>query len=377
MLTVGVLTVGVEEEFLLLEPDGSVAPVSAGVLRVTDGDDRLRHEFTAYQLETASGVHTRLDRLHDELAELRWVASRAAALSGARLVATGVPPFRRGPLEALADDARYHRLAARFPAATAAAAGTCGCHVHVGVADRDLAVGVLGRLRPWLAPLLALSANSPFVGGADTGLGSARYEARRHWPTFRAPEAWADAAEYDRAIAGLIADGTALDVGGVHLLARLSGRFPTIELRVADTCLRAADTVLFAGIARALVATLIDDIRHGRPAERRGAGEVEEDLAAAARHGLVVRGPQPPGRPAAAIADQLRVLLRKITPALAEFGDAAAVHARLGWLCHNGTGAERQRTLRHHDPRPRAFIAALADHTAPHSATARQLAWAV
>ncbi|MFG2044208.1 YbdK family carboxylate-amine ligase [Dactylosporangium sp. NPDC048998] len=365
------LTVGVEEEFLLLEPDGAVAPVSAGVLGVTDGDDRVRHEYTAYQLETVSGVHTRLDRLHDELADLRRIAARAAELAGARLVAAGAPPFRRGPLETLTDDPRYRRLAERYPGATVAAAGTCGCHVHVGVADRDLAVGVLGRLRPWLAPLLALTANSPCADGADSGFGSIRYEARRQWPTFRAPEVWADARDYDRAIEALISGGTALDIGGVHLLARLSGRYPTIEIRIADTCLSVNDTVLLAGIVRALVATLIDDIRHGRVAETTpSAVEVEDDLAAAARHGLVVRGPavlhRPPGRPPAATAGHLRALLRKVTPALGESGDAVAVHSRLGWLRRHGTGAERQRSLLRHDPRPDAFVAALAGRTVPH-----------
>src|SRR4051794_40501278 len=271
------LTVGVEEEFLLLEPDGAVAPVSAGVLEVVGGDDRVQREYTAYQLETVSGVHTRHDRLHDELAGLRSVAAQAAIRSGARLVAVGAPPFRRGPLATLSDDPRYRRLADRFPAATAASAGTCGCHVHVGLADRDLAVGVLGRLRPWLPPLLALSANSPCADGSDTGFGSVRYEARRPWPTFRAPEAWRDAEDYDRAVAALIADGTALDVGGVHLLARLSGRYPTIEIRIADTCLSVADTVLFAGIVRALVATLIDDVRHARELALPGTDELEAD----------------------------------------------------------------------------------------------------
>ncbi|WP_432825197.1 carboxylate-amine ligase [Dactylosporangium sp. CA-092794] len=344
------LTVGVEEEFLLLEPDGAVAPVSAGLLGVTGGDDRVRHEYTAYQLETVTGVHTGLRSLQAELAELRRTAARAAELNGARLVAAGAPPFRRGPLEAVTDEPRYRRLADRYPDATAASAGTCGCHVHVGVADRDLAVAVLGRLRPWLAPVLALTANSPCRDGADSGYGSTRYAARRHWPTFRAPEVWADAADYDRAVAGLIAAGTALDVGGVHLLARLSGRYPTIEIRVADTCLDVADTVLLAGIVRALVATLIDDVRQDRAAEPRCAADPDADLATAARHGLTGHG--------------LRALLRKIGPALAESGDAAVVHRALARLLHHGTGADRQRALLRRSPSPDAFVAGLAALTA-------------
>lgn len=361
------LTVGVEEEFLLLEPGGAVAPVSAAVLGVSDAGGRLRHEYTAYQLESVSGVHTRLDALHRELSGLRRLAAGTAAMAGARLVAAGAPPFRRGPLGSLTDDPRYRRLAERFPAATAAAAGTCGCHVHVGVADRDLAVAVLGRLRPWLAPLLALSANSPCVEGADSGYGSVRYEARRGWPTFRAPEVWRDAEDYDRAVAALIAGGSALDVGGVHLLARLSGRYPTIEVRIADTCLSVEDAVLFAGLTRALVATLIDDVRRGRPAQTLPTAELEAELCAAARHGLATTA-RPAGRSPAAVADGLRPLLRKVTPALAEAGDAGTVRRRLAWLYRHGTGADRQRALLRRGGGADAYVAAMTALTTPASA---------
>ncbi|WP_432972539.1 YbdK family carboxylate-amine ligase [Dactylosporangium sp. CA-233914] len=490
-----------------------MAPVAAGILGITDGDGRFRHEYTAYQLETVTSVHTRLDRLYDELAELRLLAARAALRFGARLVATGAPPFRRGPLGSLTDDARYRRLADRYPEATTAAAGTCGCHVHIGIADRDLAVDVLTRLRPWLPALLAVTGNSPLAEGMDCGYSSRRYEARRRWPTFRAPGAWTCAAEYDRAVAALIADGSALDAGGVHLLARLSSRYPTIEVRIADTCLDTSDTVMFAGLVRALVAALIDDARHHRESETPTAGELEVALAAAARNGLAtdrhcplteghhppnesrlpraeghypptegrvpwVEGhhlqtedpfscaeghhlptespfppteghqppsenrfppgddhyppsdsvfaptdhsypstegsvsptdgrcppaeghypplteshrlpagsPYPPGdrsyppgeseflqtRPpyphltsTSSVGDRLRALLRKATPALTEAGDAFAVRSELGRLLMHGTGADRQRELLGFDSRPDAFVATMAECTAP------------
>ncbi len=77
----------------------------------------------------------------------------------------------------MTDQPRYRELARRYGPRAARAGSTCGCHVHVGVPSRDLGVQVLARLRPWLAPLLAITATSPIAGGRDTGWASSRYRA--------------------------------------------------------------------------------------------------------------------------------------------------------------------------------------------------------
>jgi carboxylate-amine ligase len=183
------LTMGVEEEFLLLHPDGAVAPIAPDLLRRTVDDRRIKQEFMAYQVETTSDVCRDLSELADQLTRLRERVAEVAEQLGVLLVPSGVPPFGDAGLTMLTDTARYRELAARFPAA--AASGTCGCHVHVGVADRDLAVQIVGRLRPWLPTLLALTVNSPILGGQDTGWSSNRYRRQLQWPTFRPPEIWA------------------------------------------------------------------------------------------------------------------------------------------------------------------------------------------
>ena len=153
-----------------------------------------------------------------------------------------------------------------------AEAGTCACHVHVGVPSREAGVQVLARLRPWLAPLLAVTANSPITGGHDTGWASWRYVLQSRWPTATPPAAWPDAAAYDAAVRRLIARGAALDERSVYFLARLSPRYPTIEVRVADVCLDAGTAVLLAGLTRALVATALAQARRGTPPAARRPG---------------------------------------------------------------------------------------------------------
>ncbi|KUL27994.1 carboxylate--amine ligase [Actinoplanes awajinensis subsp. mycoplanecinus] len=345
------LTMGVEEEFLLLGPDGAVVPAARSVVRDARGADQIKPEYMAYQLETSTRVCEDLDELRRDLIRLRRVAAEAAGQAGAYLVATGSAPLAGGPRDALTDEERYRELARRFPDATAEG-GTCGCHVHIGVPDRELAAAVLTRLRPWLPVLLAFTVNSPFVAAHDTGWASSRYPAQLRWPTFRPPGVWASAERYDRAVQDHVDSGTAMDPAGVYFLARLSPRYPTIEVRVADTCLDVADSVLFAAVVRALVAGLQDDVQRQEKIVPTPDGRIGADLETAARGRL----------------RQESRLLAKIDPYLG--ADLAAVHAGFARLRREGTGADRQRRLWARHGAGADFVRELAQATTP-AVTAR------
>ena len=275
----GAITLGVEEEFVLLDPStGAVVLAAPDLVRMLGGEPGIQQELMRFQVETGTPVCTSLDEAGRELIRLRRLAAAAAASLGCRLVASGVAPYRTPGLAAVTPQPRYQELARRY-GPVVAEAGTCGCHVHVGVPSRDLGVQVLARLRPWLAPLLAVSANSPVAGGHDTGWASWRYAIQARWPTATPPAVWPDAAAYDAAVRGLIARGAALDERSIYFLARLSPRYPTVEVRVADVCLDAGTAVLLAGLTRALVATALAEARRGTPpaaapgpARRRGPG---------------------------------------------------------------------------------------------------------
>jgi carboxylate-amine ligase len=339
---------GVEEEFLLLDPDGAVAPAAPDVVRRIGGDDRIKPEYMAYQLETVTSVCTGLDELRRELIRLRLVAAEAAEKAGVYLVASGSPPFLAGPLDALTADDRYRNLARRFPQASAAG-GTCGCHVHIGIPDREIAAAVLTRIRPWLPALLALTVNSPVAGDGDTGWSSHRYRMQLSWPTFVPPGVWPSAERYDQEVRSLVAAGGAVDAAGIYFLARLSARYPTIEVRVADTGLSVDDTVLFAGVTRALVATLIDDIRQRAKMLPPPGRLVSEQLLAVARGS----------------AGETARLLAKITPQLDAAGDTGEVYAGVERLRREGTGAERQRRFWQKYGPTSGFVGALAAETVP------------
>ena len=357
------ITLGVEEEFVLLDPStGATVLAGPELVRMLDGEPGIQQELMRFQVETGTRVCTGLDDLGGELIRLRRLTAAAVARLGCRLVASGVAPYRTPGLAAVTPQPRYQELARRY-APVVAEAGTCGCHVHVGVPSREAGVQVLARLRPWLAPLLAVSANSPIAGGHDTRWASWRYPIWSRWPTAVPPAAWPDAAAYETAIRRLIARGAALDERSVYFLARLSPSYPTIEVRVADACLDAGTAVLLAGLTRALVATALAEARRGRPAAAAPPRQVAAALAAAARHGLTGAGADPvTGQDVDALA-LLSRLLDHVYPALSDHGDTETITRLLHRLDQRGTGADRQRAFFTSAASTPAFITALARAT--------------
>ncbi len=362
----GGITVGVEEEFMLLDPSGGTAVLAGPDLaRMLGGEPAVQQELMRFQVETVTPVYTSLDDLSRELARLRRLVADAAASVGCRLVASGIAPYRTPGLAAITDQPRYRKMARRYGPLLAEAGSTCGCHVHVGVPSRDLGVQVLARLRPWLAPLLAITVNSPIADGHDTAWASSRYRAWSRWPTARPPAAWPDAAAYDAAVRGLIGRGAALDEQGIYLLARLSPRYPTVEVRVADACLDAGTAVLLAGLTRALVATALAETRQGIPVPAVPARWVNAALAAAARHGLAGPGVDPFTGQAADARSLRSRLLDHAYPALSDRGDTqtitrvAAPARRPGHRGRPAASPPRQRRVRarvHRGTRPRHAI---------------------
>ena len=359
----GAITLGVEEEFVLLDPStGAAVLAGPDLVRMLDGEPGVQQELMRFQVETGTGVCTDLDEVGRELIRLRRLAADAAARLGCRLVASGVAPYRTPGLAAVTGQPRYRELARRY-GPVVADSGTCACHVHVAVPSRDLGVQVLARLRPWLAPLLAVTANSPIADGHDTGWASWRYAIQSRWPTAVPPAAWLDAAAYDAAVRRLIGRGAALDERSVYFLARLSPRYPTVEVRVADVCLDTGTAVLLAGLTRALVATALAEARRGKPAAAAPARQVAAALAAAARHGLAGAAADPvTGQAIDALVLRSR-LLDHVYPALSDHGDTETITRLLHRLDERGTGADRQRALFTSAASTPAFIQALARAT--------------
>jgi carboxylate-amine ligase len=220
---------------------------------------------------------------------------------------------------------------------------TCGCHVHVQVGSDDEGVAVLDRIQPWLAALLALSANSPFWQGLDSSYASFRYQAWGRWPCSGPTDWFGSAQAYQATVEQMVRTGTLLDTGMVYFDARLSQHYPTLEVRIADVCLRHEDAVLIAALVLALVETEARAWQEGAAPLRMRPELLRLAAWRASRSGLDGPLVDPfTGRPAQAPV-VVGLLLEHVRDALADAGDLATVTGLAAGVQRRGNGASFQR----------------------------------
>ncbi|MFD0691304.1 carboxylate-amine ligase [Actinomadura fibrosa] len=368
----GARTFGVEEELLLIDPVTGVPQACSGsVIRyaqrheeVVFADGRraepLDAELQREQVEVATPVCATLDELAARVRSARLAAARAAAGVGAAVAALATSPVAVRP--SLTPSRRFRRMANAY-ALTADEQLTCGCHVHVGVGSPDEGVAVLDRIRPWLPPLLALSANSPFWQGTDTGYDSWRQQVWGRWPSTGPTELFGSAKVYRETVAAMLDSGALLDEGMIYFDARLSRHYPTVEIRVADVCLDAADTVLMAALIRALVATAAESWRAGEPPDPVRTDVLRLAMWRASRSGLRGELVHPlTHRPAPACA-VVGALLEHLGPALERAGDLETATHQLHVLLERGNGARLQRSVYARTRDVTSVVTAAIDHT--------------
>jgi glutamate---cysteine ligase / carboxylate-amine ligase len=360
--TAGV-TIGVEEEFHIVDPStGDSVPAARRVLGPHAGEAAPELQRTI--VETASGVHTELDSLRADLLARRRQLHDAAARIGLAVVGAGTVPSSGTRRRPVFPHPRYEWIAQEYRQLVYEQQ-VCACQAHVGIADRDLAVRVIRRIRGWLPTLLALCASSPCFQGEDTGYASYRSVVASRWPTVGPPPDLGSAAAYDRTVAALIEGGVISDAGMIYFDARLSARYPTIEVRVADACPSVDDAVLLAALSRALVATAAREEAAGAP----GPPEVPQVLLRAAnwraaRSGLDGLLIDPVGVRPKPAAEVVGALLEYIVAALREHGDHGRVRRRVDWLLANGSSARRQRDALAGGASMAELVAGLAAETA-------------
>lgn len=339
------LTFGVEEEFLVVVPQTG-APVGRGpavLAGVADGDPQLKvhPELLTAQIEATTGVCSTLGQLSEQLRSGRDRMARAAQAERLALITSGAPPLPGAP-SPVSPGRRFARISDTYRAVITDYQA-CGCHVHVGVPDRETAVAVVNHLHRWLPSLLALSANSPFHLGADTGYASWRMVQQSRFPGSGIPPRFDSAADHDRQVARLVDCGVLVDEAMTFWLARPSPHLPTVELRVADAATTVGEALLQAALARALVRTAQRELDAGREAPESDERLEQAAVWTAARHGLDGPGVDLVARRRVPAAELVHGMVRWVAPALEETRDLAAVRKLVAGLLHCGTGARRQR----------------------------------
>ena len=345
------LTIGVEEELLLVDPDcGLVAEGQQVLDRIaSDHGEMVSTEIFASQIELKTGVCLDAGQAAKELGEVR----RAVTATGARLMGSGLYPGDSGE-PALVEKARYESV--KKDLASLLATPPCGLHVHVGMPDPETAVAVANAMRHHLPLLASLAANSPFRDGADSGLASARAAAVRSYPRFELPRAFRDYEDFIRVADQLITAAGVEDYTYLWWDVRPHPNLGTVEVRGMDVQSRPEANAAIAALIQALAAKEID--RPGAPGLTREA--IEESYFQAERYGLEARLMVDEGT-AAPAPEVARGTLEEARPYAEQLGGAGAFE-EIDRILAEGNGADHQRRV-HGERGMEALLADLAEQT--------------
>jgi glutamate---cysteine ligase / carboxylate-amine ligase len=312
--------VGVEEELMILDA-ASYAPVPAAAELVADAEPLelpglLKTELFASVVELNTGVCGSAREALDALRALRAVAAGLADTRGLRLAAAGSHPFARPQEQEISAEPRYRDFV-QYAGSVARRQGVNGLHVHVGMPSGEDCLRALEGVLPWLPLVLALSANSPYLDGVETGLLSNRAEVLGLLPRHGAPPAFRSYDEWERFVDLLVSAGVVENYTTLWWDVRPHPRFGTLEIRMPDQPTSLSVCGALVALLQALAATAAEQAAADTdPAVR---GIYEENRWAAGRFGAKARLIDATGErriEVARLADELLALVRPRAEAL-------------------------------------------------------------
>jgi carboxylate-amine ligase len=340
------LTVGVEEEYMLLNPAGN--DLVSGVEQLLDNAatgemaDRLKPELMQCVLESGTVVCDDIDAAAADLRLIRqYVAQQARGLD-MRLGAAGTHPFSLFENQKITARDRYRALVEMLQY-VARRELVFGMHVHVAVPSPEACLAVMEGVLIELPVLLALSANSPFWRGDQTGLASTRAMVFSAFPRSGLPPRFRDYDDYAQAVGFMEATGAIGDYTHLWWDVRPHPRFGTLELRVMDCQTRVEDAIALAAYVQCLVKLLLDRFLDGQEVLSYHRMLLAENKWLALRYGmdapLMDLGAGKRVKMSARTLAKRR--LRELRPIARSLGCADAL-SRIDWVLENGNGAHRQ-----------------------------------
>ena len=336
-------SLGLEEELMILDartlmPAPAVETLLAGAEgRVLPG--RLKTELHASVVELNTNVCETVPDAVAALAQLREAAAEIAAANGLRIAAAGAHPVARAEELEIAADKRYGQMV-EFAGVTARRQGVNGLHVHVGMPSADACFAAQEWILPWLPVVLALSANSPYVAGEESGMLSSRAEVLAQLPRSGAPPALGSYADWEAHAERLRRLGLTRDYTQIWWDVRPHPRFGTLEVRMADQPTELERTAGLTALLQVLCAAALDG--EPRPVDASGRALYQENRWAAARLGPSARLVHPDEERLVEASQLAGEVLARLAPLADRLG--APSRARLsGSVDVRGGGAARRR----------------------------------
>lgn len=336
-------TVGIEQEFHLTNPEtGEMVPCVDEVIANLDENMQkcVGHEMYLSVIEHQSPVCREVDRLVEQIVTARHIIAQACEKAGVRLAAAGSHPFSDWRTLDIVPSDHYEWVVREcvYPARRMLA---FGLHVHVGMQNEHSAMHVMHEMRRWLYPLLALSANSPYFEGRQTGLLSTRMHLFGSMPRATAPPEFEGFPEIDDLFQKLLATGDVTAPGDLWWLIRPQPPFGTVEIRSLDLPTDVGRVGAISAIIQAAMALYQDKFNQGRAGSNFNPAYMDQNRWKAMRYGLEGKIIEPQTGEILTMREQLQRLLEMIAPKAEELGSTNHIEFAKEML-RTGTEAEWQ-----------------------------------
>jgi glutamate---cysteine ligase / carboxylate-amine ligase len=335
-------TLGIEEEFQLIDPE--TRDLRSHVQYLLDDDhtlaDQLKPELHQSVIEVGTNICRDVKEARREIVALRRDLSKLAGRNGLTIAAAGTHPFAHWQDQLITDNQRYHEIVEDLQQ-IARANLIFGLHVHVGIEDRELAIHIMNAARYFLPHIFALSTNSPFWQGRNTGLKSFRSKVFDRFPRTGIPDHFTSLAEYENYIKLLIKTRCIDNAKKIWWDIRLHPFFNTLEFRICDVPMRVDETIALAALIQAVTVKLYKLIRQNLGFRLYRRLLLNENKWRAARHGITGKlidfGKQEEVD-CAALIHELLAFVDDVVDELGSREEIQFIHE----ILRMGTGADRQ-----------------------------------
>ena len=337
-------TIGIEEEYLLVDPEtrNLADDPPAAILedcRKRIGD-QVTPEFLRSQIEVGTQVCTSISGAAEQIRSLRCCIREVAESHGLAMIAASTHPIADWDLQKHTEKERYNTLAQSMKTVVRRML-ICGMHVHVGIENDDLRIDLMNQVSYFLPHLLAISTSAPFWHGIETGLKSYRMAVWNELPRTGLPPQFDSYGEYRRLVDTLVGTGVIEDASKLWWDIRPSGKFPTLEMRMTDICTRMEDSICIAAIYRCLLRMLWRLRRNNQRWRQYDRFMISENRWRASRYGIdegLIDFGKAEIVPFAELLEELIELVRED----AEFFDCVSEVEHAREILRRGTSAHKQ-----------------------------------
>jgi carboxylate-amine ligase len=336
-------TLGIEEEFAIVDPE--TRELRSHIQEILEGGkvllkEQIKPEMHQSVVELGTEICSSISHAREHVVELRSKLASLAGKAGLRIASAGTHPFSHWRDQLITEGERYKEIV-RDMQQLARANLIFGLHVHVGIPNRESAIHVMNQARYFLPHIYALSANSPFWIGRDTGLKGYRLKVFERFPRTGIPDAFESLSEYEDFCKLLVKTGCIDNPKKIWWDIRLHPFFDTLEMRVCDAQSRVDDTLAIAALIQAVIAKLYKLLRHNTTFRVYRRRLLDENRWRASRYGIEGKLIDFGREAEVETRTLLNELLEFVSTEVEELGSKREIE-HIERIMREGTGADRQ-----------------------------------